>query len=110
MFVLTGMRAWVVQRFSAIVLLLVVPWLFISSPQINTMNYEEWRLWVSGGFNPPLIMGGFTALLFHLWVGIRDVLLDYVRHRLLRLLLLGSVAVLLFWLGLWLALILLRAL
>lgn len=107
MFVLTGMRAWVMQRFSAVVLLLVLPLLFVSALRSGGMDYEGWVAWVVEGFNPLYIMGGFIALLIHCWVGVRDVLLDYVRVRMVRIVLLGSTALLLFWLGLWMALLLL---
>ncbi len=110
MFVLTGMRAWVMQRFSAVILLLVTPLLFISALQVGSMEYGEWRAWVTNEFNPLWIMGWFVALLLHCWVGVRDVLLDYVRHHMVRVLLLGGTALLLFWLGLWMALLLLSVL
>ncbi|MBC8519987.1 MAG: succinate dehydrogenase, hydrophobic membrane anchor protein [Gammaproteobacteria bacterium] len=107
MFVLTGMRAWVIQRFSAVVLLIVMPLLLVSLLQLEDTGHEGWRRWVVDGFNPIWIMGGFIALLLHCWVGIRDVLLDYVRQRMVRIVLLGGTVLVLFWLGLWMALILL---
>ena len=42
-----------------------------------------------------------AALLAHAWVGLRDVILDYVRPAALRLSLLGLLALALATLGVW---------
>jgi succinate dehydrogenase, hydrophobic membrane anchor protein len=43
------------------------------------------------------------ALLLHAWIGVRDVILDYVKPPALRLALLAAVALFLLANGLWLA-------
>jgi len=50
----------------------------------------------------------FAALLGHMWVGLRDVLLDYAKPASLRHSLLAAVALGLLGLGIWLLSILLR--
>jgi succinate dehydrogenase / fumarate reductase membrane anchor subunit len=50
----------------------------------------------------------FAALLGHMWVGMRDVLLDYARPAALRQVLLFAAAFGLLGLGIWLLWILLR--
>ena len=47
------------------------------------------------------------ALLLHAWVGIRDVILDYIHHFVLRIFFLTAVACVLIGCGIWLAKILL---
>ena len=50
----------------------------------------------------------FAALLSHIWVGLRDVLLDYARPAGLRHLLLGALGTSLFGAAAWVLWILLR--
>ncbi len=108
MTLLSGVRAWTIQRLSAVVLLLVLPLLLYSAAQIEVLDYEHWHAWAGGGLNPVWIVSAFTALLFHCWIGFRDVLLDYIHPYWLRVTLLGVVASALIVLGLWLVLILVR--
>ncbi len=101
-----GLRAWLLQRLSAAYLalfsLLTAGWLMVGDP----VDHARWRAllgtpWISVG-----LALFFMALFFHAWVGIRDVLVDYVPHLKLRLALLILVATLLLALAVWSALIL----
>ncbi len=96
-----GLRAWLLQRFTAIYLgvyLLVVLWIILSA---SGFTYSEWRGLLG---NPG--MGVATALtavaiLLHAWVGVRDVLIDYVHAIWLRLLLMALTALMLLASLLW---------
>lgn len=88
----TGLRAWLVQRVTALYMLFFVIFLaahfLIDPPQ----SYLAWRSWMLS----PSVSSAFVvfsaALLAHVWVGIRDVILDYVQPigvRVLGLALLG---------------------
>ncbi len=98
---LSGLRAWVLQRATAIyiglfsiVFLLV---LLISPPN----DYAQWRDW----FADPLVgiatLVFIVSILLHAWVGIRDILMDYVKPLWLRLAFLTGVALGLLTWGLW---------
>jgi succinate dehydrogenase membrane anchor subunit len=104
----TGMRAWWVQRVSAVYMLLFILFLLATLALRPMHAYPQWRAWVarpgtSLGF---LVFAG--ALLAHAWVGLRDVLLDYARPARLRNGLLVAVALGLAGLGGWVLSILLR--
>lgn len=97
----SGLRAWLLQRVTALYLLLFVPYLiatFIISPPAN---FEAWRLWVVSPLNSIGILLFFLALLLHVWVGVRDVLMDYVHHSALRVGVLSFMAIGLTACGLW---------
>lgn len=91
----SGQRAWVLQRASALVLLIFVVLggarLLLGSP----LPYEEWRQAAASAHGAVLIAVFFAALGLHGWVGARDILLDYVHLPALRLALLTAVAVIL---------------
>lgn len=97
----SGMRAWLVQRASAVYMLLFIAYLlahFIVDPP---QGYAHWRAWV---LSPTISLAAsvfFGATLLHAWVGLRDVTLDYVKAAPLRI---GVLATLMFALstaGLW---------
>lgn len=88
----TGMFAWLVQRASAVYLLLCVVSLLVFFLMRPVHSYAEWKGWVA---RPAVTLGlalFFAALLAHMWVGLRDVLLDYARPARLRQVLLWLVA------------------
>ena len=97
----SGLRAWVLQRISAVYLGafgLMLLWRLLLDPP---GGFEEWRAWVT---QPWVSIGMFlfvAALLLHAWVGIRDVLIDYVHALLPRLILLTLFALLFIGSGLW---------
>ncbi len=71
-------------------------------------SYMEWRTWVGSPGVSIAIVVFFAALLMHMWVGLRDVLLDYAKPAGLRHLLLGLVAAGLLGIAAWVVLILVR--
>lgn len=70
--------------------------------------YLEWRAWARSPGVSIAILAFFAALLSHMWVGLRDVLLDYAKPAGLRHLLLGLVAAGLLGTAVWVVLILMR--
>ncbi len=80
----TGLRAWLLQRISAIYMLLCIIFFlthFIVEPPDS---YQAWHGWMmrSGVSIATAIF--FAALLLHVWVGVRDVLMDYIHPLALR--------------------------
>ena len=94
------------QRATAVVMALGVPLLAWQIAAALPLNYAAWRalfapLWMR------LVMLIFTvALALHAWVGMRDILMDYVRHTGVRLALTLAVIVMLATCVLWMATIL----
>ena len=96
-----GLRAWLLQRFTAIYLAIYLVSVLSYGAVHDSFSYSEWRSWLG---NPG--MGVTTALfalaiLLHVWVGIRDVLIDYVHAVWLRLLMMAATALVLLASLLW---------
>jgi len=104
----TGLAAWWVQRASAACMLLFVVVALAAFALFPRPLYVEWRSWVSSPGVSLAILAFSAALLSHMWVGLRDVLLDYAKPAGLRRLLLALVAGGLFGIALWMVLILAR--
>ncbi|MDH5423841.1 MAG: succinate dehydrogenase, hydrophobic membrane anchor protein [Gammaproteobacteria bacterium] len=99
---LEGLRPWVLQRLTAVYLVVyavyvVAYWLIFAD-----LGFDSWRSWVATELNQILLGLFYLAVLIHAWVGVRDILLDYVKPLLLKLMLLFAVAVFLIGSGFWL--------
>jgi succinate dehydrogenase / fumarate reductase membrane anchor subunit len=105
----TGLRAWVVQRISAVYLALFFVYLVVQWIAAPPADYAAWRAWLG---HPVMNVASslfVIALLLHAWVGLRDILIDYVHPTALRVSLLASVGLGLLACGLWAAAVLFAA-
>lgn len=106
-YVLHGLRPWLIQRVSAVYIALFVMYAVVTLLSVNDVSYLQWRDWLFHPFN--IIAAGLfvIALLMHAWVGMRDIILDYLHNTLLRMMAFTLVIVVLISSGLWAAKILL---
>jgi succinate dehydrogenase / fumarate reductase membrane anchor subunit len=104
----SGQRAFVVQRLSALVLLAVLAAAALRLALGAAPSLGGWRAWAAQPLGAALLLLGGAALFAHAWVGVRDVVLDYVDPLPLRLAVLALAAAGLFILAAWTALIVLK--
>ena len=81
-----GMRDWLAQRITAAImaiftLLVLAQVLFRKGP----IGYDKWAGIFSSQWMKVLTFTVIVALLYHAWVGMRDVLMDYIKPVGLRL-------------------------
>ena len=105
----TGLRAWVVQRATAIYLGLFFVYLLAHWLIAPPADYAAWRAWVGHPLMGTALLLFVVALLLHAWVGMRDILLDYVQPVALRDGLLAVVGLGLVACALWATVVLLLA-
>ncbi len=97
----SGMQAWLVQRFSAIYIAL-----FAIILTMMLLGGEElsYRTWVALFAQPWLqVMSSLfvVALLFHAWIGLRDVILDYIKPVEIKMLVMSVIVFMLLASGFW---------
>ena len=101
-----GTSDWLLQRLTAVVMavytLVVIGCIVAGHPA----TYADFRAMFGGGFVRVFTMLFFAALLYHAWVGMRDILMDYVKATGLRLALQVAVALSLIAYLIWAASIL----
>ena len=105
----SGLPAWLVQRASAVYMLFFIVYLLTHFAFDPPDSFESWRGWIA---RPGVSLAAgafFCALLAHVWVGVRDVILDYVRPMAARPPALAALAASLAVIAAWLAQILLRS-
>ena len=104
----TGLRAWLVQRISAVFMLLFIVFFlshFLFDPP---HSYPAWRGWMMSSGVSIATFVFFCALLSHTWVGVRDVLMDYAHPLALRVSALALLGFSLTVIAAWIVQILLR--
>lgn len=98
---LGGFRPWLFQRISAVYMLGFMLAFFVAMISCPPSDYQAWREWFA---NPVMWMGTamfFVGLFIHVWIGLRDVILDYIHNMPIRLLLLVGLGTFLIGLTLW---------
>ncbi len=104
---LSGLRAWTVQRFTAVYMLLAFLFAFVHFAWNAPHGFEAWRAWIGGPFVRIATLLFFVALLLHTWVGLRDVMMDYIKPLALRVALLALLGFYLVGMAAWVMRILL---
>ena len=106
---MVGLRAWILQRVSALYLGVFVVYLLVRFAFAAPADYDTWRAWVTQPHVTVLGAVFFIMLLAHAWVGARDVILDYASNLVLRVTLLIVLALALLLCAVWVARILMLA-
>ena len=82
-----GLRDWLVQRASAVVMVaytLILLGVLLIQP---SLQYPEWKALFSNPWMRLASLIFLLSLFIHAWIGVQDVLMDYVQPTGLRLLL-----------------------
>ena len=101
-----GMRGWLLQRLTALFMALYTIGLAVCLLWHAPASRADWKAIFSGDFVRITTMFFFAALLYHAWIGMRDILMDYVKPTGLRLMLQAAVAAALGFYLIWSASIL----
>ncbi len=80
----SGLRAWFLQRATAIYLILFILYLLQHMIFSAPADFTAWRDWLAQPLVSLAVLLFFASLLLHAWVGIRDVIIDYVHPTAIR--------------------------
>ena len=83
-----GMRDWLAQRVTAVLMtlftLLLLAQVLLTSGEIG---YDKWAGIFSSQWMKSLTLAVLVAFAYHVWVGVRDIWMDYIKPVGVRLLL-----------------------
>ena len=80
-----GLRDWLAQRISAAIMAVYSVILVVVLMTATPVRYAEWKdLFAQGWMRVATLLFG-VSLAWHMWVGVRDILMDYVKPDGLRL-------------------------
>ena len=101
-----GWRDWLVQRVTAVIMALYTLSMLGVMLYNGGIDYALWQaLFVNGAFRIATLLFGL-ALLWHAWIGMRDIWMDYIKPTAVRLALEVLTVVVLVAYAAWLAQIL----
>lgn len=74
-----GMRDWLAQRVTAVVMALFTLLVLIQLLLPGELGYDRWAGIFAAQWMKVLTFAVIVSLVWHAWVGVRDVLMDYVK-------------------------------
>ena len=80
-----GMRDWLVQRISAVIMVLFVllfVGLVIAGPKLD---FATWRMLFTPQWMKLATLLFMFSVFVHAWIGVRDIVMDYVKSAAVRL-------------------------
>jgi succinate dehydrogenase / fumarate reductase membrane anchor subunit len=101
-----GLRDWIIQRVTAIFLLFYTVVMVPCAWMAAKGGYPAWKALFAGGLVRVATMLFALALLYHAWIGMRDLWMDYVQPTGVRLLLQSVTLLMLIGYAVWAAAIL----
>ena len=97
-----GLQAWLLQRLTGVFMVLYILYVLGVVLFSENLNYQQWRDWLSHPLMNTATGLFFLTLAYHAWVGMRDIVIDYISHDALRLLVLTLISLFLISSGLYL--------
>ncbi len=85
----SGLKAWAIQRLSAIYIGLFCSYLVAVLLFAAPADYPAWKAWIGGPVVSVALLLFVLSVLMHAWIGVRDILIDYVHPIAIRATLLG---------------------
>ncbi len=92
-----GLRDWLAQRITAVIIAAYAIVMLAALPAERPLTYAAWRSFFQQGWVRVATLVFAASLAWHMWVGVRDILMDYIKPVGVRLAL--HIAVLLVILG-----------
>lgn len=83
-----GLDSWLWQRISALYLGLFLIYFITGLLLMEQFSYPAWQGWILNPVNSTFLFIGFLMLFLHSWVGLKDVIMDYIHPVAIRALVL----------------------
>jgi succinate dehydrogenase / fumarate reductase membrane anchor subunit len=96
-----GLRDWLIQRITAVVMVLYILALAAYLLMQTYLDYDVWTALFSGQVVRTFSLLFLLSLFYHAWVGIRDIVMDYIKPAGVRLLILVLVILALILYVIW---------
>ncbi|QWD09885.1 succinate dehydrogenase, hydrophobic membrane anchor protein [Polynucleobacter paneuropaeus] len=80
-----GLKEWIIQRITAIVMVVFTVVLLIDYCVTGGTGYAAWSDLFSKQFMKLLTLLALLSLFYHAWIGIRDIWMDYIKPVSIRL-------------------------
>ena len=80
-----GLRDWLAQRITAVIMVVYTAVILSAIAGLPRMDYWQWKvLWQTPVVKYATVLF-IVSLLFHAWIGMRNIFMDYIKDAGLRL-------------------------
>ncbi len=80
-----GLKDWLAQRITAVILAVYTVVLLVALLFVPELTYGTWAGLFATGWMKVLTLLAVFALVWHAWIGVRDIYMDYVKPTAVRL-------------------------
>ena len=80
-----GLKDWPAQRITAVVMAVYTVVLLVSLMFLPELNYGTWAGLFASPWMKVLTLLALAALMWHAWIGVRDIFMDYIKPTGVRL-------------------------
>jgi len=80
-----GLKDWLAQRITAVVMAVYTVVLLVSLMFVPELNYGTWAGLFASPWMKVLTLLALAALMWHAWIGVRDIFMDYIKPTGVRL-------------------------
>ena len=74
-----GLKEWIIQRVTAIVMVVFTVALLVDYCFTGSATYEGWSALFSNQLMKLLTLLTLLSLFYHAWIGVRDIWMDYIK-------------------------------
>ena len=103
-----GLKDWLVQRVTAVVLAAYTVILLLTLPAQPELTYGSWAGLFASPWMKVFTLLALLSLMWHAWIGVRDIYMDYIKPTGVRLFLQILTVLALVGYGCWTVIILWR--
>ena len=103
-----GLRDWLAQRVTAVILVVYTVILLVSVLSLPALTYGNWAGLFASSWMKVATLLAMLSVIYHAWIGVRDIYMDYLKSTALRLFLQVLTIVALIGYAAWAAIILWR--
>jgi succinate dehydrogenase / fumarate reductase membrane anchor subunit len=96
-----GLRDWLIQRVTAVVMAVYCMTLVSYLLMQPSLDYDHWTALFSSQLVRTFTLLFLLSVFYHAWIGVRDVVMDYVRSAAARLLIHVLVILVLLLYAIW---------
>jgi succinate dehydrogenase / fumarate reductase membrane anchor subunit len=80
-----GLRDWVLQRITAVLMVVYVAVFFLQVLTGPPLDFATWRMIFTPQWMKYATLLFLFSLYLHAWIGVRDIVMDYIKHAGVRL-------------------------
>jgi succinate dehydrogenase / fumarate reductase, membrane anchor subunit len=80
-----GLRDWLAQRISAVIMAIYTLVLLVVLLVTPELNYGTWAGLFASSWMKVITLLTMLALIYHVWIGVRDIYMDYIKPTAIRL-------------------------